>query len=110
MRVVGEAYSGVLLGRSSSGRMSSDSIVLPLGDGSGPRVPWTSLVALHRFVWAIQLGVGLGSGSRLECCRVALAVWLRKLDISVNGSESGAPVSSADEEMLDRLVVSVRSD
>jgi hypothetical protein len=37
-----------------------------------------------------------------------LAIWIRKLDISVIGSEGGAPVSSEDEEMLDGLVVSVR--
>ena len=108
LRVVGEASSGVVLGRSSPNRMSSDSVVLPLGAGSGPRIPWTFLVAMHRYVWAIQLGVGLGSGPRLDCRRAALAVWLRKLDISVGGSESGAPVSSPDEEMLDWLVASVR--
>jgi hypothetical protein len=39
--------------------MSSDSVVLPLGAGSGPRVPWTSSVALSRFVCAVQLGVGV---------------------------------------------------
>ena len=42
----------------------------------------------------------------------ALPHWLyglQKLDVSVNGSESGTPASSSNEEMLDWLVVSVRS-
>ena len=48
-------------------------------------------------------------GPRLECRNAALAFWLQKLDISVRGSESGAPASSPDEEMLDWLVVFARS-
>ena len=88
--------------------MSSASIGLPDGAGSGPRISWTSSIALSRFVWAVQLGVSLGNGSRVECCRGALAVWIRKLDISVDGIENGAPASSVDEAMLDRRVVSFR--
>ena len=52
--------------------------------------------------------MGVGTGPRSDCDRVALSTWLRKLDISVGGSESGAPASSLDEEMLDWLVASVR--
>ena len=109
LRVGGEASPDVVFGRSSLDRMASDSVVLPPSAGIGPHIPWTSSVALHRFVWAIQLGVGLGSGSRLECRRAALVVWLRKLDISVSGSEIGAPVLSADEEMLDWIVAFIRN-
>ncbi len=47
----------------------------------------------------------MGIGPRVECCRAALAVWIRKLEVSAIGSESGAPASSADEAMLDWLVV-----
>ena len=108
LRVGGEASPGVVLGRSFLDLMPSDFVFRPLGARSGPRVPWTYSIALHRFVWAVQLGVGLGNDSQLECCRAALAVWIRKVDISVTGSKSGAPVSSADEEMLDWLVVFVR--
>ena len=89
--------------------MSSEFVGLPRGAGSGPRVPWISSIALYRFVWAVQLGDGIGSDPRLECCRAALAVWIRKLEMSVNGSEGESPASSADEAMLDWLVVSVRS-
>ena len=95
--------------RSAIDRMASESVFLPCVAGSCPRCPWTSSISLHRFVWALHLDAGLGSSPRLECRRAALAVWLHKLDISVNGSESGAPASSPDEEMLDWLVVSVRS-
>ena len=87
--------------------MSSNAL-LPPSAGSWPRVPWTSSVALHRFVWAIQLDVGVSSGPRSDCDRAALSVWLRKLDISVCGSESGTLASSSDEQMLDWLVASVR--
>jgi hypothetical protein len=89
--------------------MSSDSIGLPRGAGSGFRVPWVSSIALSRFVLAVHLGVGVGSGPLLECCRAALAVWIRKLNISACGSEGGAPASSADKAMLDWLVLSGRS-
>jgi len=88
--------------------MSIDTIVLHVGAGGGPRIPWTSSVVLHRFVWAIKLGVGLGNGHRLDCRRAALVVWLRKLAILFSGSESGALVSSPDEQMLDWLMASVR--
>jgi hypothetical protein len=101
LRVGGEASPCVVFGRSSSYLFASDSVVLPHGARSCPRLPWTSSIALHRFVWAIHSGVGLGCGPRSECRRAALVVWLRKLEVSVSGSESGAPVSSADEEMLD---------
>ena len=89
--------------------MSSNYVDLPLVAGSGPRVTWAYSIALSRFVWAVQLGAGVGSGPRVECCRAALAVWIRKLDISASGSEGGAPASSAAEAMLDWLVVFVRS-
>ena len=89
--------------------MASEYVVLPCFAGSCPRRPRTSFVSLHRFVWALQLGVGLGSGPRLECRRAALVFWLQKLDISVTTSESEAPESSSDEEMPGWLVASVRS-
>ncbi len=107
MLVGGEALSGVYLGLYFTGLMSS-SVSVPLSVGSLVRVPWTSSVSLHRFVWAFQLGVGVGIGLRSDCSRVALAVWLRRMDISVSRSESGAPASSHDEQMLDWLVSSVR--
>ncbi len=75
---------------------------------SFPRVPWTFSVSIHRFVWAIQFGVGVGTGSRVDCRRCALAVWLRKLAIYVSGCESGAPALSLDEQMLVWLVGFVR--
>ncbi len=87
--------------------MSSNAL-LPPSAGSCIRVPWTSSVSLHRFVWAIQLGVGVGTGPRSDYGRAALSVWLRKLDIFVSGSESGAPASSPDEHMLELLVAYVR--
>ncbi len=87
--------------------MSSNAF-LPPGAGRCLRVPWTSSVSLHRFVWAIQLDVGVGTGPRSDCDRAALCIWLRKLDISDSGSEGGAPASSPDEQMLDWLVASVR--
>jgi hypothetical protein len=89
--------------------MSSGSVDLPLGAWSSPRAPRTFSIALSRFVWAVQLDAGVGIGPRLECCRVALAVWIRNLDISAIGSEGGAPASSSDEAILDWLVVSVLS-
>ena len=76
--------------------MSSNAL-LPPSAGSCSRVPWTSSVSLHRFDWAIQLGVGVGNGPRSDCGRASLSIWLRKLDISASGSESGAPGSSPDE-------------
>ncbi len=86
----------------------SSNVLLPPSAGSCPRVPWTSSVSQHRFVWAVQLDVGVGTRPRLDCDRAALSIWLRKLDISVSGSESGAPAPSLDEQMLDWLVASVR--
>ncbi len=86
----------------------SSSALLPPSAGSRLHVPWTSSVSLHRFVWAIQLDVSVGTGPRSNCDRAALSIWLRKLDISVSGCESGAPASSHDEQMLDWLVASVR--
>ena len=51
----------------------------------------------------------MGSSPRVECCRVGLSVWIRKLvDVSANGSESGAPTPSADEAMLEWVVLYVR--
>jgi hypothetical protein len=52
--------------------------------------------------------VAVFTGPRSDCGRAALSVWLRKLDIFVSGSESGAPASSPNEQMLDWLVASVR--
>ena len=52
--------------------------------------------------------MGVGTGPRSDCGRAALSVWLRKLDSSVSGSESGAPASSPDEQILDWLVAFVR--
>ena len=86
--------------------MSSNAL-LPPSAGSCIRVPWTSSVSLHRFVWVIQLDVGFGTAPRSDCDRASLTIWLRKLDISVRGSESGAPASSPDEQMLDSLVASI---
>jgi hypothetical protein len=63
LRIGGKASPGVTVGRSYPYRLSSDFGVLPLGVGSSPRVPWTSSVALSRFVWAVQLEVVSGSGS-----------------------------------------------
>ena len=71
-------------------------------------MPWNSSVSLNRFVWAIQLDMCVGIGSRSDCGRAALYIWLRKLDLSVSGSESGAPAASLDEQMLDWLVALVR--
>ena len=87
--------------------MSSNAL-LPPSAGNCIRVPWTSSVSLHRFVWAIQLGVSVGTGTRSDCDRASLSIWLRKLDISVIGCESGAPASSPDEQLLDWLVASGR--
>ena len=97
----GGTSPGLFLERSAQVFMSSSSVGLPDGPESGPHVPWTSSIALSRFVMTVQLGVGVGSGPRVECRRAALAVWIRKLDVSANGCESGAPASSADEAMLD---------
>ena len=88
--------------------MMSSNVLLPPSAGSCLRVPWTSSVSLHRFVWAIQLDVGVGTGPRSDGGRAALSIWLRKLGFFVSGSESGAPASSLDEQMLDWLVASVR--
>ena len=44
----------------------------------------------------------------MEYNRAALAVWIRKLDISANVIESGAHASNAVEDMLDWLVVPAR--
>ncbi len=82
----------------------------PPSAGSWPRVPLTSCIALHRFVWAVQLDADVGTRPLADCDRAALSVWLRRLYISVGGSESGAPASSPDEEMLDWLVASVRRE
>ena len=57
-------------------------------------------------MWAVRLGSGLGP--RAECDRAALAVWLRKLDLSAPRDGGGLPPPSADEAMLDWLVSSVR--
>jgi len=72
----------------------------------GRRVAWTSSVSLTRFVWVIQHGSGLGP--RAECSRAALAVWLRKLDLSTSRAEDDPSPPSAEESMLDWLVASVR--
>ena len=109
LRVGGGATPDVALERSPPASMSSDSGELPAGAVEGFRVPWTSSIALSRFVWAVQHGVGAGSGPRLECNRVVLSVWIRKLEISTLEGEGGASSLSADEAMLDLLVVSVRS-
>jgi hypothetical protein len=88
--------------------MSSAFVGLPDGPKNVRRVPWTSWIALPRFVWTVRLGVGVGIGPRAECMRAALAVWARKLDVSADGSDTGALASSADEAMLDLLVEFVR--
>ena len=87
--------------------MSSNNL-LPPSAGSCVRVPWPFSVSLHRFVWAIQFDVGVGTGPRSDCDRAALSIWLRKSNIYGSGSESGAPASSPDEEMLYWLVASIR--
>jgi hypothetical protein len=55
----------------------------------------------------VQRGAGVGCGPQVDCCRFALSVWIRKLDVSVN-FESRVPASSADGAMFDWLVESVR--
>ena len=70
------------------------------------RVAWTSWISLTRFVWAVRHGSGLGPSA--ECERAALAVWLRKLDLSSSRAEDDFSFPSADEAMLGWLVTSVR--
>ena len=97
----GGTSPGLLLERLALAFLSASFVGLPGGPASGRRVPWTSSIALSRFVWAIQLSDGVLSGPRMECCRTALEVMIRKFDVSTNGSESGALASSDDEAMFD---------
>ena len=70
---------------------------------------WTSSVALMRFVWAVQYGVGVGDVPRVTCSRAALAVWIRKLKVMDPRGVDVPTSPNADEAMLDRLVTFVRS-
>ncbi len=85
---------------------SSATMSLPGGACDERRLLWSSSNSLARFVWAFRLGSGLGPCT--ECDRAALAVWFRKLDLSVSRDEKELPPLSADEAMLDWLVSSVR--
>ena len=88
--------------------MASLSLSCSAESRDGRRVAWISSVALTRFVWAVQYGVGMGDGPRVRCSRAALAVWIRKLKV-VNERGADVPTSpSADEAMLDWLVTYVR--
>ena len=71
---------------------------------------WTSSISLTRFAKAVQYGVGVGSGPRADCSRAALAVWIRKLNVSTSRVVDDSTPPSADEVMLDWLVTSVRFD
>ena len=73
---------------------------------AGRRGSWTSFVPLTIFVCTlvVQHGDVVGDGPRMSCSRAAMAVWIRKLDItSPRGDEVPASLS-ADEAMLDWLV------
>jgi len=86
--------------------LSSVSMSLPGGAYGERRVAWTSSISIARFMWAVQYGSGLGP--RAECDRAALAIWLRKLNLSASRAENDLSLLSADEAMLDWLVTSVR--
>ena len=114
--VVGGLGGGVLLRLGENKRavwlllawMASVSFISPAESWDGRRVAWTSSVALTRFVWAVQYGVGVGDRPRVSCSRATLAVWIRKLKV-VNPRGADVPTSpSADEAKLVWLVTSVR--
>ena len=86
--------------------MASISISCPAGPWDGRRVAWTSSVSLTRFVWAVQHGIGVGP--RAECSRAAMAVWIRKLDVSTSRAEDDSASPITNEYMLDWLVTFVR--
>ena len=74
----------------------------------GSRGSWTDSLAITRFVWAVQHGAVVGDGVRGSCSRAALAVWIRKLQISSPRGGDVSISSSVDDVMLDWLVSSVR--
>jgi hypothetical protein len=87
----------------------SSTVAVYLGESMVARqVSWTSAVSLFRFVWAVQQDSGVGSGPRSDSSRVALAVWIRKLDVIAIDSGSGAPASSTHEAMLNWFFTSLR--
>ena len=88
--------------------MAFVSISRPAGPRDGRRVAWTSYVALSGFVWAVQYGARVGDGPRVSCSRAALAVWIRKLNVTSPMGEDFPISPNADEAMLDWLVTSVR--
>jgi hypothetical protein len=46
----------------------------------------------------------VGSEPRADCSRAAVAVWIRKLNVSTSRAEDDSTPPSADESMLDWLV------
>ena len=88
--------------------MASVSLSCSAGSGDGRRVAWTCAVALTRFVWAVQYGAGVGDAPRVSCSRATLAVWIRKPKAVVPRGVDGPTSPSADESMLDWLVIFVR--
>jgi hypothetical protein len=65
------------------------------------RVAWTSSVALTRIVWAVQYGARVGDGPRVSCSRAALAVWIRKFNVTSPRGEDASASHSADEAVFD---------
>ena len=89
--------------------MSSSSSV-DAGEASDRRRgSWTTSVSLTRFVWAVPYGAVVGDGPRVSCSHAALAVWIRKLSVTIPKEDDPPTSPSADEVMLDWLVTSVRS-
>ena len=77
--------------------------------GNMPSVVWRGPLRFLLLVSCGPSGTALsGLEPSAECDRAALAVWLRKLDLSPSRSEDDLSLPSADEAMLVWLVTSVR--
>ena len=77
------------------------SIALSAEPRAGRRGSWTSSVSLTRFVWAVHHGVVVGDVHLVSCGRAAMAVSIRKLNVTIPRGDEVLASPSADEAMLD---------
>ena len=81
--------------------MTSVSIAFSAEPWAGRRGSWTSSMSLTRFVWAVKHGVVVGDGPRVSCSRAAMAVWIRRLNVTSPRGDEVPASPSADEATLD---------
>jgi hypothetical protein len=90
--------------------MSSEGgLPLPLGFEDTTLDSPTSCTPLHKFAWDVKHCGLFPAALQAIPTRAVLSVWVDELEIRARGEEGSLGASSADEDKLDWLVLSVES-